>query len=407
MKKILTLLLLTLGGVSALESNAQTAEELLTRGREAFLNYNFSEASKLYAQAKKKAKRNDDQFTQRYDEFSRQLGDARNFLDRVENIAIIDSLTVPKLDFFKSYRLPASSGTLSGAEGLPGQRIAGVNYVFTNEGQDYKLWSQPDTTGYLIPMESILMTDGKWSDPTPLWHDLSENSDAAYPFMMSDGVTLYYADNGENSIGGYDIMIATRDALDGSFLKPSNIGFPYNSPYDDYLLAIDELNGVGWWATDRNQLDDELTVYLFVTNDLRKNYSPDEENLISLARIDNIEATQPEDSDYSELLETIRRIDPSKKNRKIEFTLPASGGRTYYSYKELPSAQARSAVKAYLAAKAEFENSSKRLATMRQKYHSTESESLGRQIAEFENSVEKQRKKVDSLKSEVYKALGK
>ena len=230
----------------AADASAQSADELLSQGREAFLDYRFDEAARLYAQAQKKAKRSDEFFADKYDTYRRQLNDAENFLNRVEKIVVIDSITVPRREFFKAYRLPASAGSVRGAEALPGRRADfddSIDYVFTNEEGDYKLWAQPDTTGYMHLVEASRLTDGSWSEATPLSEELSEDCDAIYPFMMADGVTLYYADNGENSIGGYDIMVATRDAADGSFLQPSNLGFPYNSPYDDYLLAIDELNG--------------------------------------------------------------------------------------------------------------------------------------------------------------------
>ena len=84
--------------------------------------------------------------------------------------------------------------------------------------------------------------------------------------MMSDGITLYYANDGDNTLGGYDIFM-TRKGDDGRFLQPQNIGMPYNSPYDDYMLAIDEVTGAGWWATDRNQIPDSVTIYVFVPND--------------------------------------------------------------------------------------------------------------------------------------------
>ena len=48
---------------------AQSADELLADGREAFLDYRFDEASRLYAQAKKKAKRTDEFFADKYDSF--------------------------------------------------------------------------------------------------------------------------------------------------------------------------------------------------------------------------------------------------------------------------------------------------------------------------------------------------
>ena len=384
---------------------AQTADELLSQGREAFMNYEFDRASQLYAQAKKKVRKSDEYFADKYDTFNRQLTDARNFLERVEQIAVIDSLTVPRKDFFKAYRLPQSAGTLGNASALPDKRIEEVNYVFTNEGEDYKLWAQPDTTGYMHLVESIRMTDGHWTPPSPLSDELAEECDAIFPFMMADGVTLYYASNGDDSIGGYDIMVATRDAADGSFLQPSNLGFPYNSPFDDYLLAIDELNGVGWWATDRNQLDDELTIYVFVTNDLRKNYSVDEENLIGFARIDDYIATQPEDSDYDELLATIRAIDPDAQTLKAEFHFPVHGGKIYHNYEELPDMAARAAMRKYISAHNDLSESERALAALRKEYSKSRSQSAGQKIDKAEQLLNTQRDKVKSLRNEVYKSL--
>lgn len=393
---------------SGLPAHAQSADELLAEGREAFLEYRFDDASRLYAQAKKKAKRTDEFFADKYDSYQRQLTDAENFLGRVEKIAVIDSITVPRQDFFRSYRLPVSAGSLGGAESLParaGRPDRATDYVFTSEQEDYKMWAQPDTTGYMQIVESTLLTDGTWSEPLSISDGLSEDCDAIYPFMMADGVTLYYAENGENSIGGYDIMVASRDAADGSFLQPSNLGFPYNSPYDDYLLAIDELNGVGWWATDRNQLDDELTIYVFVTNDLRTNYPADAENLTDLARISDYLATQPEDADYDELLATIRNIDPEARAKKTDFYFMTSKGRIFHRYDELPDAASRAAMKRYLSATSELEKSEKSLLDMRQEYARSRSSALGSRIREEEMRIEQTRAEAKKLRSEIHKAL--
>lgn len=390
---------LSLNGVS------QTAENLLENGREAYLNYDFGEASRLYAQAKKKSKASDSDFNALYDTYLSQLNAANNYLERVEKLVIIDSITVPRDRFFKSYRLPSSSGYLDDGSSLPFRKISGVDYVFSNEGEDYKLWSQPDSTGRMHLVESRLLTDGKWSEPESLDEDLSEDGDAIFPFMMSDGVTLYYADNGDNSIGGYDIMVAMRDPTDGSFLQPSNLGFPYNSPYDDYLLAIDELNGVGWWATDRNRLEDEITVYVFIYNDTRENYPADEEDLAGFARIDNYIATQPEDADYDELLTTIRSIDPSERKQKAEFTLPAPGGKTYHRYDELSDAKTRMAVKQYLDACDRLQKSEKELEKLRKQYNGNRSEATASAIRKAEKNIETERMQTAKMCSELYKIL--
>lgn len=384
---------------------AQNSFELLEQGRDAFMNYDFQEASRLYSLAKKKSKASDELFAEQYDNYSQALKTAENFLERVEKISVIDSITVPKEGFFKAYRLPVSSGVLGDGSALPRNLGNRVNYVFTNERDDYKLWSASDTTGILRIMESTKLTDGDWSSPAPLDSVLFDNGDAAYPFLMSDGVTLYYADNGENSIGGYDIMVAVRDAADGSFMQPSNLGFPYNSPYDDYLLAIDELNGVGWWATDRNQLDDELTVYVFVVNDLRENYPPDFEDIISFARIDDYITTQPEDADYDNLLATIRAIETSKVRKKDEFFINAPGGIVYRRFDELPNVESKSKLRLYLASKDSLDKAEENLLALRKKYAATHSSEIAARIKKEEISIETQRRETAETLSQFYKTL--
>ena len=54
---------------------------------------------------------------------------------------------------------------------------------------------------------------------------------------------------------------------------------PYNSPYNDYMLVMDEGTGLGWWASDRGAAPDSVTVFIFVPNKSRVNYDPDTENI--------------------------------------------------------------------------------------------------------------------------------
>lgn len=395
---------LTLAATCAFAALSETPEELLEEGRRAFMDYDFEKASKLYSQAKKASQTGDEDFNDKYNTYARQLNSANNYIGRVEKIIIIDSISLPKSEFFKYYKLPVSSGTLGDGSMLPAGVDADADYVFTNESEDFKLWAEQDSTGYYRIMETSRLTDGSWSTPGVIDEDLAYGSDAIYPFMMSDGVTLYYASDGDASMGGYDIMIAKRDATDGTFLQPSNIGFPYNSPYDDYMMAIDEFNGVGWWATDRKQLDDELTVYVFVVNDIRQNYPEDEDDIVAKARIDDYMATQPEDEDFEELLGTIDQIDPSERTRKHDFTLHTSG-KIYHFYEDLPNNAAVEAMKKYLWAAEELEKNENSLMEARKEYHEGESDTLANEISVAERNIEKQREQVRKLLSEVYRAF--
>lgn len=389
-----------------LTASTQTADELLAQGREAFMDYRFGEAARLYGQAKAKAKRTDEFYADKHEQYQRQLDQARGYLERVERIEIIDSIAVPRNEFFKAYRLPASAGRLGGPEAVPRalRDSREPDYVFTNERGNYKLWAEPDSTGFARLTETSLLTDGSWSEPTALDDELGEGGDAAYPFMMADGTTLYYAANGDNTLGGYDIMVATRDAADGTFMQPSNLGFPYNSPYDDYLLAIDELNGVGWWATDRNQLDELITVYVFIPRDIRVNYDSDRDDIISLARIGDYGATMNDDSDYTALLQTIAEIDPEAREIEKEFLFPAKG-KTYYRFDQLPDHASRTAMTVYQNALKELNTTESRLLDMRKEYHRTRSSATGENIRRAEKEIEKTRQRVAKLRSDVYKAL--
>ena len=381
-------------------AGAQTVDEMLAEGRASFLNYDFENAAKQYAAARKKAKKN---IPPQLEEQERELMNAENFLERVEQLVILDSISVPKTDFFKAYRLPFSAGNLGTATDIPFE-TPDADYVFTNEGNDFKMWAQPDSTGIYRIVESIRLTDGTWHEPTETPDVLNNGGNAIYPFMMSDGVTLYFASDNEESLGGYDIFVATRDAADGEYLQPQNIGMPYNSPYDDYLLAIDELNGVGWWATDRNQLGDNLTVYLFKVNDLRKNYcAEDTDNIPDLAFIRDYKSTWGE-NDYTELLEEIHSITPAPAKKQVDFIFPMKGGVNYTTLDDFQTSSGRAMMKKYIAARKAFLQKEEKLSDMRRKFAINKGSSLRPQIRSLETEVEKDREALRRLRSEVYRA---
>ncbi len=71
------------------------------------------------------------------------------------------------------------------------------------------IWAVPDTTGSFALYSSSALYGDSWETPIPLGADLGEGGDANYPFLMPDGVTLYYANDGANSLGGLDAVTTT------------------------------------------------------------------------------------------------------------------------------------------------------------------------------------------------------
>ena len=54
-------------------------------------------------------------------------------------------------------------------------------------------------------------------------------------YITLDGQTMYLASEGTGSYGGFDIFVSHRSQ--GSWSKPENLGYPINTPYDDFFFA--------------------------------------------------------------------------------------------------------------------------------------------------------------------------
>ncbi len=306
---------------------------------------------------------------ERLDEINARLLTTRNMLDRVERIAVIDSINVPRQAFFKNYRLSPEAGRLSDRSALPARtRTVDPAIVYVPENEIELIWAAPDSDGVSILMSADRLADGTVTTPAPLGDNLNDGGDANYPFMMPDGVTLYYANDGENSIGGYDIFMTRRS--DDGFLQPQNIGMPYNSPYDDYMLAIDEVTGAGWWASDRNQIPDSVTIYIFIPNEMRSNYPSDDPDVASRAMLRSIADTWTPGADYASIRRQIASIDDTTAddNASPSFRLAIPGKGIYTSLEQFNSPRAARLMDRYLTKLEEYTRAKHHLALLRKAY---------------------------------------
>jgi len=129
------------------------------------------------------------------------------------------------------------------------------------------------------------LLDG-WSKPERLSQNVNTVDDENYPFLMLDGITLYFASNNENSIGGYDIFITRFNANTNDYLNPDNIGMPFNSIFNDYMYVIDETLGTGWFVTDRYQPVNKVIIYQFINREEKQYVSADDiSHLTRVARL--------------------------------------------------------------------------------------------------------------------------
>jgi outer membrane protein OmpA-like peptidoglycan-associated protein/tetratricopeptide (TPR) repeat protein len=78
--------------------------------------------------------------------------------------------------------------------------------------------------------------NGIWSESLNLGANINSAFDEDAPFITSDGNTLYFASNGPSSIGGFDILISSKN-VDGTWGEAKNAGYPFNSTNDDIYFS--------------------------------------------------------------------------------------------------------------------------------------------------------------------------
>lgn len=98
-----------------------------------------------------------------------------------------------------------------------------------------------------------------WSQATNLGPEINTEGDEVFPFHHVRG-HLYYASDGLKGLGGLDIF---RSSVDGTNVKenPMNLGFPLNSPRDDFGYVLDDEGKKSYFASNRNETrvgDDDI-----------------------------------------------------------------------------------------------------------------------------------------------------
>lgn len=178
----------------------------------------------------------------------------QRYMRRVERIQILDSVQVPIDSILHACTLSNEAGQLT-YDSLH-------NIIYTNQLQDRKLWSMPvDSNLMLVSSYRLLDT---WAIADTLPQTINFTHQQCSPYLLNDGVTLYFAANDTNGLGGLDIYVSRFNTATNTYTKPENVGMPYNSPANEYLLLLDEIRQIGYLATDRFATPGYAHVYSFI-----------------------------------------------------------------------------------------------------------------------------------------------
>jgi hypothetical protein len=186
----------------------------------------------------------------------------KSMLGATAKVMFIDSVVVDKDDFLLSIPFSHEIGSID---------YNGNVSSYTNEYDNHKIIASGDSINgrYLYVYDKI---GDKWCETKKIDYFDTFIHSFDYPFLQSDGITMFFAAKGNKSIGGYDIFTTNYDSDKERFLDPVNYGLPYNSTANDYFLAIDDIDSLGWLVSDRYQPKDKVCIYTFVPPATRLNF---------------------------------------------------------------------------------------------------------------------------------------
>ncbi len=302
-------------------------------------------------------------------------------LPATAKIMFIDSVVADKESFLALLPLPADAGTLTTADGVR---------EYVNEFNDTRLTAQGDS------LARHLFIAHRYGNAWDAPRQMSEidNLLPDYPFLMADGVTLYFSAEGEGTVGGRDIFRTNYNAEALAFYEATNAGLPYNSPANDYLLAISDVDNLGWLVTDRHQEEGQVCIYTFVPTATRAFFDEDVpiEEIKAYAELRQIKDSWAF-GDYAAAVARqtalLQRLNESADESGIYFVV--NDDTVYTSLDDFRTTASQEQFVALQAAQAKAVSLSTLLDTMRDSYAAaapTKRYEIGRKIADLEAEVE-------------------
>ncbi|MBQ8046336.1 MAG: hypothetical protein IJ196_00185 [Prevotella sp.] len=297
----------------------------------------------------------------------------KSMVGNTAKVMFIDSLIVDRSDFLSHIPLSAEAGMMIAYNELFDKQGQDSSVVYANEFGTtcYYSEAQNDSTRHLYTIDKL----GKsWSQPRQLKELGSGMEMANYPFLMTDGVTLYFSAKGEESLGGYDIFMTRYDAEGTRFYTPENYGLPFNSAANEYFLAIDDYAQLGYLVSDRYQPEGKVCIYIFEPTKSRNSFEADDisdEQLNSFARLEHIKDTW-KFGNRAEVLARYRNQSTQQRQavKEEDVAFVVNDATTYHALSDFKSPEARQLFSEYLAAKSSLQKTEDALEKQRQSFNS-------------------------------------
>lgn len=281
-----------------------------------------------------------------------------------DHVVVVDSVVVDKQTFLAAYNISDEMGKVA-------MTNKGRTTEFTTQLVNKVYASEPDKES--LQLYTYYLENGRRTEKK-LVEGLDVDGDINYPFLMSDGSTLYFAARSSEGLGNYDLYITRYDYDEDKYYRAESLGFPYNSYANDYMMVVDEERHIGWFASDRYQPEGKVCIYTFIPNSSRHPYDYENDPLaeiITAAKLRPIKATWTKENETArqQALMTLKKASQSDKQQtNYEFTLVINDQKTYHFYREFRSPQAKLQCKEWMDKSAQLKEVGKKLQTQRDSY---------------------------------------
>ena len=257
----------------------------------------------------------------------------------LEHVNLIDEIVstseFQKDNFHRAYRADELDGMLilkPETFTSPKEKVSGENsFVFISEPRGTLFFSgYENSNSTQLDIFKVQMTEsGDWGKPEKISESINSMFDEAYPVLTNFGTTLYFCSKGHNSLGGYDIFRSSYDAETNTFSSPENLGVGINSPFDDILFIPDKTSKFAFFASDRDNLNEAISVFtirlvdnalgsdqMLANNDLGSKFNVSEPTQMTTGET---KVNTLESSDQREEIASIQNdeLSPSEKASKL------------------------------------------------------------------------------------------
>lgn len=141
------------------------------------------------------------------------------------------------------------------------------SHFFINEHEDRIIFakdvgskSEPNLDLYQSFRDPL---SGEWSKPLVFSTSINSEYNEDSPYLSPDESKIYFASDGHETMGGYDIFVSEYDSTTLTWSKPMNLGFPINSPDDEIHFKLNPDQMSGYFTSNRLNTYGDYDIFFF------------------------------------------------------------------------------------------------------------------------------------------------